>query len=1211
MRKSLPRNSSGRQAKKTGNNAKKKRHQLLAKPRYFTNSALSTNADNPACQAMSMDSEILLLQEFVDALNCSRRAKEKIFNVCRIDTEFGEKAIAALMAASKAITEANGRLEALEYFASLCTMLTGCENDAASVASILFLLKVLLPSVQPSILVNRFSQLSELLYVTLSKFAHAQSKAVVKQAVVCLGLLLKVQPDHVWESSSTVRMFDSILLLVDDESGPVRRAARKAVLLVLSVQGRNGIHPVAEKCFEFCNSNLRQQSGNTRQRRLNILQLLLHVLDKFSRLNLRTLCAALLLFISEGDLETSTLCMVVMKNMFRSRPDEKSLTSQLNAELIMALYDCKPVESSEVLMVTWLNTMTEAHLCLCGKDQSKGKVYALNWIAQVTPMFHLDSERTVRVLCGCLSRLTKHCFTTEDGSSYGGKILQKLDSALKPVSFTSLRAVGNLFEAFYSVFARSLPKGDLENSVHFLADLRENSDNKRLKLFAERVIGFVVRYVGPDVTLQLLPLKLDNATPGLPVDLSRTWLIQILKRNLQEVKFGFFTSTIMPLAVRFKEYADRADESSSTVFRRLHVQLWSLLPSFCCHAIDLDENVDLMSIVLERALMEQPDAIDVVLLALRKLSTYAQECVGASAVLTNVFSTVCRLYIGGERQKTVRLSLLATLRHIIPVIPEDELAKSVQPGLDNLAMLLTTDAKKANRVFDVLGIFARNVHAEAANAILEALSVLKEKVKAGMMKKIYRVLEELTQNDQAILSTQQLDQILRLLREQPNSLCLAGKAARFGCLEGLIKRFPVQMVEMAKEILVQTFSFGVGDYNMRVKKRCAGVLFAVTELLENVEDSTEKAVEIAYGILSSFLDAAEPSRVLGSLLGFRLLTYRYREHVPGVVISEMVAKVCSLMSIDNLSVIKACLQFCLTFFSSLPYITAVQYLEDVVPSLFKQSVGCARRSRFRTRLLLKKLVRLFSFETVVKFVPDDQRVRLTYVRKALAKEARKKVGPTKEDELDLDEETQTAVTMVDTICGILGRPEVDDIDDSDSDSVRSVTIASTRSKPRTTASRRSTATRFEERDEDDIIDLLDPDLHKHLAVGSEGTKRIDENGLDDEDSDVGIAEDGRIVIIDKRDKRKKASAPSGEDNYSIESGGEDFVETKTEKEDEQSKAPQRSAMKDKVTAKLATRRRGEKLEPYAYFPFDFRTLKRRGKKASAFKGVVGRRKIRR
>ncbi|KHJ43815.1 NUC173 domain protein [Trichuris suis] len=1210
MRKPLSRNSSRKQAKKTGNNAKKKKYQLLAKPRYFTNSALSANADNPACQAMSMDSEMLLLQDFVDALNCSGRAKEKIFNVCRIDTEFGEKAIAALVAASKAITEANGRLEALEYFASLCTMLTGCENDTASVASILFLLKVLLPSVQPSILVNRFSQLSELLYITLSKFAHAQSKAVVKQAVVCLGLLLKVQPDHVWESSSTVRMFDSILLLVDDDSRPVRRAARKAVVLVLSVQGRSSIHPVAEKCFEFCDSNLRQQSGNTRQRRLNILQLLLHVLGKFSRLNLRTLCASLLLFMSEGDLETSTLCMVVLKNMFRSRPDEKSLTSQLNAELIMALYDCKPVESSEVLMVTWLNTMTEAHLCLHSKDQSKGKVYALRWIAQVTPIFHLDNERTVRVLCGCLSRLMKHCFSTEDGSSYGGKILQKLDSALKPVNYTSLRAVGNLFEVFYSVFGRSLPKGGLEKSVNFLADLRENTDNERLKLFAGRVIGCVVRYVGPDVTLQLLPLKLDDATPGLPVDLSRTWLIQILKRDLQEAEFGFFTSTIMPLAVRFKEYADRADESSSTVFRRIHVQLWSLLPNFCCCAIDLDEKVDLMSTVLECALVEQPDAIEVVLLALRKLSTYAQERSGVRTVLTNVFSTVCRLYIGGEWQKTVRLSLLATLRHIVPVIPKDELAKSVQPGLDNLSKLLTTEEQEASRVFDVLGIFARNVHAESANVILEALFVLKEKVKVRMMKKIYRVLEELVQNDQAILSTQQLDQILRLLREQPNSLCLAGKAAMFGCLEGLIRRFPPEMVETAKEILVQTFSFGMKDYNMRVKKRCAAVLFAVTELLENVEESTEKAVEIAYDILSSFLDVAEPSRILGSLLGFRLLTYRYREHVPGVVISDMVTKVCSLMSIDNLSVIKACLQFCLTFFSSLPYITAVQYLDDVVPSLFKQSVGCARRSRFRTRLLLKKLVRLFSFETVVKFVPDDQRVRLTYVRKALAREGRRKVGPTKKDELDLDDETQTAVTMVDTICGLLGRPEVDDISDSDSDSVKSVTIASTRGHPRTAVSRRSTATRFEERDEDDIIDLLDPDLHKHLAVDSESTKKIDGNGLDDEDSDVGIAEDGRIVILDKRDKRKKASVANGEDNYSPESGEEDFTEINSQKADEQSRAAQKPSKKDKASAKLATRRRGEKLEPYAYYPFDFRTLKRRGKKISAFKGVVGRRKVR-
>uniref|UniRef100_A0A5S6QLG8 NUC173 domain-containing protein n=1 Tax=Trichuris muris TaxID=70415 RepID=A0A5S6QLG8_TRIMR len=1212
MRKQPHSNLSKKQQKRSGNVSKKKKYQLLAKPRYFINSALSRNAGRPIDQTVSFEGEMLVVEEFVEALSCNEQAKEKIFNVCRIDSEFGERAISSLMAASKAIEHVNGRPEVLEYFASLCTMLAGCENDAVSVASILFLLKVLLPGVHPSILVNRFSQLSELLYVTFSKFAHAQCNAVLKQAVVCLGLLLKCQPDHVWESSSTGQMLDSILLLVNDDNQSVRRAARKAVLLALRVHGRNGVHPAAERCFEFCNSNLRQPDGNARQRRINILQLLLHLMGTFSRQNVRTLCALLLVLISEGDLEMSALCMVVMKSMFKSRPDEKSLTSQLNAELILALCDCKPVESSELLMVTWLNTMTEAHLCLYSKDQSKGKVYALRWICQATSLFRLENDRTLRVLGGCLSRLMKLCFTAEDGPSCGGKILQKLDSALKPINYCSLGALRSVFQSFYFVFGRSLAGSDLEKSVHFFADLRENSENESLKSFAERVIGFVVGYVGPDVTLQLLPLKLDQASPGLPVDLSRMWLIQILKRDLREADFTFFTSTIMPLAVRYKEYADAAEpnENSAKIFRKVHVQLWSLLPNFCCQAVDLDQRVDLMSTVLECALLEQPDATDALLLSLRKLAVSAQERPGAKAVLTNVFGTVCRLYISREWQKSVRLSLLATLRHIIPVVSKDELARSVQPGLRNLETLLNSNDQEAGRVFDVLCIFARSVHAESANYVLEALFVLKEKVKDRMMKKIYRILEELLRNESAILSTHQLDQILGLLRDQPASVCLAGKAAAFGCLEGLIRRFPPEMVETAKQILRQTFSFGMKDYNMKVKKRCAGVLFAVTELLENVEESLEGAVQIAYNVLVSFLDVEEASRILGCLLGFRLIVYRYRERVPGAVITDMVAKVCSLMTTDNLTVINACLQFCLTFFSSLPYVTAVQYLGDVVPSLFKQSVGCSRRSRFHTRQLLKKLVRLFSFETVVKLVPDDQRVRVAYVRKAIAREGRRRVGPTSRAEENADDEAQTVATMVDTICGLLGRPEVEDLSESDSDSVKSVTVVSGRSQARTVASRRSTTTRFEEKDEEDIIDLLDPDLHKHLVIQDAKKKRIGESGLDDEDSDIEIAEDGRIVIVEKSEKRKRVSATKEEDGCSMDGDGDDFDEKNSPKERKRLRPAQKSPRGGR-SAKSASGRRTQKLEPYAYFPFEFRKLKRNGKKISAFRSVVGKRKVRR
>lgn len=75
----------------------------------------------------------------------------------------------------------------------------------------------------------------------------------------------------------------------------------------------------------------------------------------------QALCEGLLSFMTVNDVKVTINCFQTFHGLFESRPPETVLSSQLNAQIISALYDYQPAPGDTFPTLAWLAVMQEAH----------------------------------------------------------------------------------------------------------------------------------------------------------------------------------------------------------------------------------------------------------------------------------------------------------------------------------------------------------------------------------------------------------------------------------------------------------------------------------------------------------------------------------------------------------------------------------------------------------------------------------------------------------------------------------------------------------------------------------------------------------------------------------------------------------------------------------------------------------------------------------
>ena len=129
------------------------------------------------------------------------------------------------------------------------------------------------------------------------------------------------------------------------------------------------------------------------------------------------------------------------------------------------------------------------------------------------------------------------------------------------------------------------------NCLKALAELR-NSVNFSLTNELDYVIGKAVRTMGPEVVLSYIPLEITGEETTY--DFPKSWLMPILRENIQNARLGYFKSHFLPLAISYRNRSIKAgqegDKIGQKTYEVLVSQVWSLLPGFCNNPKDLKES---------------------------------------------------------------------------------------------------------------------------------------------------------------------------------------------------------------------------------------------------------------------------------------------------------------------------------------------------------------------------------------------------------------------------------------------------------------------------------------------------------------------------------------------------------------------------------------------------------------------------------------------
>ncbi len=153
-----------------------------------------------------------------------------------------------------------------------------------------------------------------------------------------------------------------------------------------------------------------------------------------------------------------------------------------------------------------------------------------------------------------------------------------------------------------------------------LANLRE-SDQFDYKKEADYAIGRAISTFGPRLVLTCIPLHITG--DETKYDFPRSWLLPLLKDNIEGTELAYFVTHFLPLAKKLRErtfvFSRNKQLIEAKIFDNLQVQIWSLLPGFCSRSTDLQEAFKGVAKQLGETLEKSPDLRTHVFHSLRTL----------------------------------------------------------------------------------------------------------------------------------------------------------------------------------------------------------------------------------------------------------------------------------------------------------------------------------------------------------------------------------------------------------------------------------------------------------------------------------------------------------------------------------------------------------------------------------------------------------------
>ncbi|XP_072482690.1 RRP12-like protein [Notamacropus eugenii] len=1186
--------------------------------------------ENEAGSVLSEKSSGTFLSGLSDCTNVTFSKVQRFWE----SSSAAHKEICAVLAAvTEVIRSQGGKETETEYFAALMTTMEAVESTE-SLAAVVYLLNLVLKRVPSPVLIKKFSDTSKAFMDVLSAQASSGSTAVLRWVLSCLATLLRKQDLTAWSYPVTLQVYHGLLSFAVHAKPKVRKAAQHGVCSV--IKGSEFLfgdkppthHPAAPSTAKFCIQEIEKSGGSKEATTtLHVLTLLTELLPCFPVGMVKSCSETLLRVMTLSHVLVTACAMQAFHSLFHAKPSPGTLSAELNAQIITALYDYIPSENDLQPLLAWLMVMEKAHANLVRLQRDLGMGHlprffraAMNCLLSPHAQVATAATQSLKLLLTeCIAPHMADIGSVSSSASgpplYVAKMFRTVEEGLTYKFHAVWDLVLQLLRGFFEACGKQAHL-IMRKCLQSLCDLRL-SPHFPHKLALDQAVGAAVTSMGPEAVLQAVPLEINGFEESL--DFPRSWLLPVIRDHVHNTRLGFFTSYFLPLAAtlrsRATELAQEGRTMESKIYDTLQWQIWTLLPGFCTRPTDVAVSFKGIARTLGTAISERPDLRLTVCQALRTLITKGCEAEMdraevrrfAKNFLPILFNVYGQPLADGE-SAAPRRAVLDTIKTYLTVTETELVNGFLEKASEKVLDPASSDYTR-HSILDLIVAMAPHADEASISRLYHTICPYLESKEHTMQKKAYRVLEEVCASPEGPgerFVRNHLGDLKKSLLDSLRSTASPAKRPRLKCLIHIIKKLTAEHEEfitaLVPEVILCTKEVSVG-----ARKNAFVLLVEMGRAFLRFDSNQEAALQ-RYMLLIYPGLAGSVTMISCSVLALTHLLFEFKGLMGTDTIEQLLKNVCLLLASRTRDVVKSALGFIKVVLLVMDMTHLARHLQLMMEAIGSLTDDMRRHFRMKLRNLFTKFIRKFGFELVKGLLPEDYHKVLVNIRKAEARAKKQRAL----QQASVEEEDKDGSPQVrgDSIEEILADSEDEEEDEK-----------AGKGKDQKLARQRSRAW-LKEGGGDEPLNFLDPNVSQRvLATQPSGKpKRKDHN--------FKLSADGRLIILEEEEQEEEDGAKGADEELTDLRQEVRVLSKKARKlklwqnRDEEEPEPlaqykaggsgiHRPLTKKPGADYKAKKGRGDvkkkgRLDPYAYIPLNRAKLnhRKKAKMQGQFKGLV-------
>ncbi|KAL2650995.1 hypothetical protein R1flu_019123 [Riccia fluitans] len=568
-------------------------------------------------------------------------------------------------------------------------------------------------------------------------------------------------------------------------------------------------------------------------------------------------------------------------------------------------------------------------------------------------------------------------------------------------------------------------------------------------------------------------------------------------------------------------------------------------------------------------------------------------------------------------QQTVKNFFIAIMKKLLQAMKDAGKPKDKQDSMQvDSGNAEETPTSRRCVFMDLALSLIRGLDEEALNMLYEsAVPALQDK-EGLVQKKAYKIISSICKENQDFLS-RKADEVLGALLRSLEVCHASARRHRLDSLHYIIIHYTKSGDQKKDQIIATLISeiiLATKETNKKTRNGAYDLLTAIGHAMDVLDDNKSNLMRF-YNMILGCLAGTTPHMISAAVASLARLIYEFSSDLCHTI-PQLLPSALLLLKSRNREIIKSVLGLVKVVIARLSAADLEPHLPGMVQGLMLWSDDSKNRFKAKVREIIERLVRRCGMTSIEKVMPPEHMKLLTSIRKKKEQAEKKKRGTLDENE-DAKSTKSRATTARRSAWDHTDIFSDDEDDDSDEEyeSTRAQTMAKSASVAKTTNTSRSKKLRKSSKrlpedfmdTGDEPLDLLDVQRTRE-ALSSVSRKH---KGGDDDEDEPQFASDGRLIIDENGDKKRKRSRDESDDEADTKSrGGKSFggksdtskgkTSTKHGRPVKDSQARKKAKNSWAYTGEDYVNRKGKgdikkegKHDPYAYWPLDPKMLNRR------------------